>query len=386
MRVKTEQRPELPTGLFWHPKSRFIYFDIERDGKRHRKSTKTANVREAQRIYASWMTKINRSAAGLERDPFKATTLADFRKRFEEEVAGKSENPDTRDYYHRRYTELLQYPGFECGLDEIDEEVVDGFVQWKLKQKSKHGRSFSRASVNHCLRTLKRALRLAYRWRQINRVPAISLLSGENEREAVLPPEREQEWLDAAPEPLRTYGPVCLDQGLRFREYSSLLRHHVIFDTDERFPLGYVQVRRYQKRLKSHYSNRDIPLTRRAREILLVACEGKGREDRVFRVSKSTLEHQNRRVRDELGLGREFVLHSFRHSFGTRLGEAGAQASHIKQLMGHATLSVSQKYVHKLTDTSIAALMGRLDAANQANLKKKARPARAAAAASGGMR
>jgi integrase len=40
------------------------------------------------------------------------------------------------------------------------------------------------------------------------------------------------------------------------------------------------------------------------------------------------------------------VLHSLRHTFGTRLGEAGADAFPIMRLMGHSSITVSQRYVH----------------------------------------
>ncbi|MFI5108661.1 MAG: hypothetical protein ACHP78_07440 [Terriglobales bacterium] len=40
--------------------------------------------------------------------------------------------------------------------------------------------------MNRCLATLKRALRLAYRWQMIDRVPQISLLKGERQKDTVL--------------------------------------------------------------------------------------------------------------------------------------------------------------------------------------------------------
>jgi len=40
------------------------------------------------------------------------------------------------------------------------------------------------------------------------------------------------------------------------------------------------------------------------------------------------------------------VLHSVRHTFGTRLGESGADAFTIMKLMGHSTVTVSERYVH----------------------------------------
>jgi len=47
-----------------------------------------------------------------------------------------------------------------------------------------------------------------------------------------------------------------------------------------------------------------------------------------------------------LKLPADFVLHSLRHTFGSRLGEAGADAFTIMRLMGHSNVTVSQRYVH----------------------------------------
>ncbi len=41
-----------------------------------------------------------------------------------------------------------------------------------------------------------------------------------------------------------------------------------------------------------------------------------------------------------------FVLHCLRHTYGTRLGEAGAGAFTIMRLMGHSSETVPQRYVH----------------------------------------
>ena len=45
------------------------------------------------------------------------------------------------------------------------------------------------------------------------------------------------------------------------------------------------------------------------------------------------------------------MVHSLRHTFGTRLGESGAEAFTIMKLMGHSTLTVSQRYVHPSPET-----------------------------------
>ena len=44
------------------------------------------------------------------------------------------------------------------------------------------------------------------------------------------------------------------------------------------------------------------------------------------------------------------MLHSLRHAFLTRLGEAGVDAFTIMRIAGHSTITVSQKYVHPSTE------------------------------------
>ena len=74
--------------------------------------------------------------------------------------------------------------------------------------------------------------------------------------------------------------------------------------------------------------------------------------------SPTHLDHQHKRVRDRLELSGEFVIHSLRHTFGTRLGESGADAFTIMKLMGHSSIVVSQRYVHPSTDAMQRAIKG----------------------------
>ena len=77
----------------------------------------------------------------------------------------------------------------------------------------------------------------------------------------------------------------------------------------------------------------------------------------------SLLGQQQSRVRAALKFPADFVLHSLRHTFGTRLGEAGADAFTIMRLMGHSTVTVSQRYVHPSPE-AVELAFGRLMALN----------------------
>jgi hypothetical protein len=185
--------------------SKYYWTKFELNGTRIHKSTKTTNFNKALQWEAALKTQMQRVLVGLEHDPLKSTTLQGFRERFMDEIRSvRSDRKETHDFYERRYDELLAYDAFECPLSEIDERRIDAFRTWKQAQFSRFGRTYSIASVNRCLATLKRALRLAYRWRMLERIPQISLLNGERKKDGVLYREFEPQFHSSCPKTLRT--------------------------------------------------------------------------------------------------------------------------------------------------------------------------------------
>ena len=94
---------------------------------------------------------------------------------------------------------------------------------------------------------------------------------------------------------------------------------------------------------KSRNAKRTISLTDRVSAMLNSRLRT---GPRVFELSETTLQHQHQDLRDKLGLDAEFVLHSLRHTFLTRLGEQGTNAFTIKRIAGHSSITVSERYVH----------------------------------------
>jgi len=87
------------------------------------------------------------------------------------------------------------------------------------------------------------------------------------------------------------------------------------------------------------------------------------------KLCRTWINEQHRTIRDPLKLPKEFALHSLRHTFGTRLGESGADAFTIMKLMGHSTITVSQRYVHPSPESTERAV-GRMDALNVRKLQE----------------
>src|SRR5436305_3900241 len=77
------------------------------------------------------------------------------------------------------------------------------------------------------------------------------------------------------------------------------------------------------------------------------------------------LNEQHPGVRELLNLDPGFIPHSLRHTYGTRLGESGADAFTIMRLMGHSSVTISQRYVHPSPESMERAVQ-RLEASNDA--------------------
>jgi len=79
----------------------------------------------------------------------------------------------------------------------------------------------------------------------------------------------------------------------------------------------------------------------------------------------TSLAHLHAKVRAKVGFPAEFVLHSLRHTFYTRLGEAATETFLIQRPAGHHSATVSERYVHPTAESAILAIR-RLDVANKA--------------------
>ena len=326
------------------------------NGEHIQRSTKQGNPRVARQIESAYRTALAKGEVGiLERKP--SPMLKDFVCQFKEAI--HTVKPATLEYYAEKLRRLLEYEPMETArLEHIDEALIQEYVAKRKKEVSV-------ASVNRELAVLRRGMRLAQEWRIINRVPRIRMLPGEKPREFVLDAQRERLYLEMAPQPLRDVAILCLDTGLRVGEAASLTWDTV--NMQERF----FDVRTG----KSKNAARWLSISPRVAEMLrsragqhpVYVFPGRplrrlNGERRPFTIE--ALDKQHCRLRRLLKLPEEFVIHSLRHTFGTRLGDEGTDAWTLKKIMGHSTVTVSERYVHPSRE-SVARAMEKLQKRHQ---------------------
>lgn len=315
---------------------------IELNHTVHQFSTRCRSKHEARSIEAARRTELVKGLVGLS-----SPTFGEFSARFINSLPGRVARQTYR-FYITHWRPLYDFePLHDCRLDRINAAVVQDFVEHRRK-------TVGTTTINHNLRTLRRALKLAEEWNVITKAPKIRLLAGEHQRDYVLRDETIYKF-EQEPDLIGKIVPLLVDTGLRRGEVCALKWEQVNFE--ERWV--------YIPKGKSKFARRKIPLTKRAEKILReLPRDGEHvfilqKPKRKRGITGDWLSHAFQRVRVKLELPEECVLHSTRHTFCTRLGEKGADAFAIQRLAGHSSIVISQRYVHPAAarlDAAIALL------------------------------
>ncbi len=325
------------------------WFHFRWRGERVQKSTRIqvgprANRKLAGDIEAAYRIALARGDVGLiERQP--APTLRDFSQRFLDNASiGRRRAPraSTLAFYAYRLNTILKFePLATARLDKITPELLERYIKARFPKVGP-------ASINRDLATVRRLLHVARDMGVIDRIPQITLLQGERERDFVLSAEGERVYMEFAPEPLKDVAALMLACGLRVGEAVSLRWGDIQLEPVNGARFGYLHI----SDGKSRNARRNVPLTAAALAMLETRkaaatgpwvfsdTDGKGP------LSRSTVSHQHTELRGKLKFPEGFVLHSLRHTMLTRLGAAGTDVFTIKKVAGHSSVAISERYIH----------------------------------------
>ena len=286
-----------------------------------------------------------------------ADTLRGFKEKFFAHITGQC-SPSTLRTYQWAWA-FFQAPEFCQGLgdlplNQIDNAKIEEFSQRLQRRDLSKGKGKPNGeakgnTVNMVLKVLRRALRLAYEWGTITKVPKIRQVKNVREREYVITVEREEKLVASAPLFMRLLVPFLIDTGLRLGEACNLRWEHIDFQHNR------ILVRATpEHRLKTKNAKREVPMTPRVKTILQTKRDSQASPfvwpapqnpqaplngvsaDSAFRAMK---QHAHITAWD-------CVLHACRHTFCSNLGNAGMDANTIMRLAGHSSIVISAKYVH----------------------------------------
>lgn len=228
-------------------------------------------------------------------------------------------------------------------------------------QRRAEGRAVS--TVNNDIKTLKNMMVKALEWGHVARDPlaGVRQMKEDNERMWVLTQDEERRLLEALHQRpqhqkyLADLALLAVNTGLRLGELRGLQKVHV--DLEARSLLV--------TDTKNH-DNRRVPLNDTAVAVLkrrmavndapqvFSRKDGKplGGLTKAFwtAVDKANL------YRLEGGETVRFRFHDLRHTFGSRLGMAGADLKTIMEIMGHRTPRMSMRYQHPTPDHKLNAV------------------------------
>lgn len=317
-----------------YKRGKVYWYEFERDGRRIRASADTGNQRAAEKIEAAAKVAHALGRAGLGERPA-VSTLKEFLPRVQAFLATlHADRPRTVRFYRQQVKYLLKHPKLgSWRLDEVTTERIAAYAAWRRQ-------TVGVVATNHALRTLRRALRLAQEWREIDAAPRVRMLEGETRRDTVLPRTLEALYLARLRPEVQPLCALMLETGLRPSE-AVLLRWAWV-----RLPDGERGSITLPAEVTKNHKPRLIPLTAEGRKILEGVPRPKDAPEVWGGISLLTVQRDHARACREAKVPGKLTLHGLRHTAATRMGEAGLDAFALQAILGHASVTTTQRYVH----------------------------------------
>jgi integrase len=291
------------------------YYDIQVAGRRIKRATGAADKRAAQ--VEAELAKRKAAAPPVDGLLLHDAIMRCYKEEWKDKKSGlKMVN---------RILKVVDILG-NIPIQRVDEEAIARMVEELEKRK------LAPASINRYRAYLRRVLNLANKkWRVLDRVPYIRNTEEVPQRFKVYTQEEEERILSCSNHEFVDLATVLFDTGMRISETLRLEKTEVDFDTNSITVWG--------DATKSGKS-RGIPMTRRVRQLL---------QHRTLPFQFKDLDEVERvweRMRRESGGEPNWILHSMRHTFASRLVRRGVDLYTVGTLLGHSTVKVTERYAH----------------------------------------
>jgi integrase len=327
--------------LYQRKGSSKLYMDFTINGARVNRSTGTADRAEAELVEAQEKLKLRQGKpAGVETSVPAPIPSISLSLAIEQAMEQRWDGTADEECVQQRLDTVLEILG-DIPLTSITNDEV------RLVKERLTKRGLAKSTVNRHLANLKTLLRMAWReWNVIQAVPYFPMYKEDNARTEVLDlkaQERVMKWIRSQAgmkAELADLYEVLLETGMRKGEALALdWKRHVSLDR------GCLKLTRD---IVKTGRERTVPLSSKARRILEKRLEA-GFE-RPFPYTREYASKVFRDARIHFGLPDELCVHSLRHTATTRLVEKGKDIYRVGQMVGHSTVTMTERYSHLAPD------------------------------------
>jgi integrase len=321
--------------------SRNWYAAFSADGRHFNRSTGTSNKRLAQQVLDSWRAEIVQGRFNLLKS--KAPTLKNWSKQFLESIP----HANTRRRYAVSKVNLDAFFN-DARLPHVTAARIEEFKRTRL------GAGVKSATVNRDLALLRQLLKRAQREQYIARNPfeagELFLEERKGRRQPhILTYEEETKLMAVAGPVLKALTTVLVETGLRVGKEALPLKW-----TDIDFNNGTIRVRES----KTMAGRRLLPLSVHCKAELLRWRELTGPEfsEYVFFNPLNPATHLLKLPKTWARTLKDakieyFPIGNLRHTFATRMQEAGTSMLTLAQMLGHSSTGIVQTYAKVLDES-----------------------------------
>ena len=261
----------------------------------------------------------------------------------------------------KRAEKVIEMLGKGMLVTEVNDTHIGNLVD------TLEDRGFAPATINRYLSSISKMLRFANKRQSIyhlDRVPHIEWQKEDNGRERYLEPMEEKEIIRLLTEwnmvDYLEFYLFLIDTGMRLGEALSI-KKLMVHNNNGNYVVNLPAT------VTKNGEPRGIPLTERAKSIVVKLLNNAERNDLVFKHLKYwTCENTWRRLRKAMNLvdDKEFVIHCLRHTCATRLAQSGKVELHmIGQMLGNKSWKMIKRYSHLIPNN----LMGAVSVLNGIN-------------------
>ena len=322
-------------GVYQRSDSPAYWMSLQVNGRRVRLNTMVQDRRLAEEIFSAWKVEQARIRWLGAPPPEQDHTVQDLLEEYLAKVTPRK-SPDSQRRDHGVLTRLSEEWG-ALTLEELDAKMIEDYMAERLEE-------VSFATVSKEVGMLKSAYGRAIRWGWATRNPFVDIILNQqgDERIRWLTAEEEVPLLEACQPWLRDIVILGLDTGLRRGNLVGLQRAWV-------HQAGTLLIIP-KKSVKTRKLTVTIPFTARAGETIAhrllhsdckhVFVQEDGSPYRPDQVGKAFT-----RAAKAAGLS-DVCLYTLRHTFISRLVQAGRPLPEVAALAGHRDIRMTMRYAH----------------------------------------